>query len=93
MREEGGALLQRLLRHKGIRYGRQLGRVAATRYEEVVVDRLYPGNVHLTEALRPLVLATERTLELNEESRKRTLLRIDAGGGSLDDVNWCLDRG
>lgn len=78
---------------ESIRYGRQLGRVAATLYEEVVVDRLYPGNAHLTEALRPLVLATEQTLALDESRRQRTLLRIDAGGGSLSDVNWCLDRG
>ncbi|MCA1607204.1 MAG: transposase, partial [Acidobacteria bacterium] len=76
-----------------IRTGRQLGRVAATLYEEVVVDRLFPGNAKLTEALQPLVLATEETLALDESRRKRTLLRIDAGGGSLGDVNWCLGRG
>ena len=87
------------LAHKGyfakdsIRTGRQLGRVAATLYEEVVVDRLYPGNAKLTEALQPLVLATEATLGLDESRRQRTLLRIDAGGGSLGDVNWCLGRG
>ncbi len=86
------------LAHKGyfakdnIRTGRQLGRVAATLYEEVVVDRIFPGNAHLTEALRPLVLATEQTLALDESRRQRTLLRIDAGG-SLGDVNWCLGRG
>ncbi len=78
---------------ESIRYGRQLGRVAATLYEEVVVDRLYAGNAHLTEALRPLVLATEQTLQLDESRRQRTLLQIDAGGGSLADVNWCLGRG
>jgi len=78
---------------EGIRYGRQLGRVAATLYEEVVVDRLFPGNAKLTEALQPLVLATEATLALDETRRTRTLLRIDAGGGSLGDVNWCLERG
>ena len=25
--------------------------------------------------------------------RRRTVIRVDAGGGSLDDVNWCLERG
>ena len=47
---------------ESIRYGRQLGRVAATLYDEVVVDRLYPGNAHLTEALRPLVVPTEKAI-------------------------------
>ncbi len=28
----------------GIRYGRQLGRVIASRYEEIVVDELFAGN-------------------------------------------------
>lgn len=72
--------------------GRQLGRVTAAHNEEIVVDRLYPGNAKLTEALRPLVLAAEQTLELDEEKRKHTVLRVDAGGGSLSDVNWMLGR-
>ena len=75
------------------RRGRQLGRVLATRYEEVVVDRLFEGTTQLTTALQPLVQAAERTLALDERKRTRTLVRIDAGGGSLDDVNWLLSRG
>lgn len=76
-----------------IRYGRQLGRVVATHYEEIVVDRLFPGNIQLTTALQPLIMAAEETLELDEEKRNRTIIRVDAGGGSLDNVNWCLERG
>jgi hypothetical protein len=44
------------------RRGRQLGRVLATQYEEVVVDRLFAGNVQLISALQPLVEAAETTL-------------------------------
>jgi hypothetical protein len=77
----------------GIRYGRQLGRVVATRYEEIVTDRLFGGGVQLNRALRSLVTAAEQTLESSYYRRQRTVLRIDAGGGSLDDVNWCLARG
>ncbi|MDQ3252746.1 MAG: transposase [Acidobacteriota bacterium] len=77
----------------GIRYGRQLGRVVATHYKEIVIDRLCAGSVQLTKALRPLVEGAEQTLELTEAKRARTILRIDAGGGALDDVNWCLSRG
>jgi hypothetical protein len=75
------------------RRGRQLGRVLATRYREVVVDRLYPGTVQLREALPPLVAAAETTLALTPEQRVRTILRVDAGGGTLADLNWALERG
>lgn len=78
---------------RGIRYGRQLGRVVATDYQEVVTDRLYAGNVQLGKALRQLVALAEQTLELNEYRRGRTILRLDAGGGSIDEVNWLLARG
>ena len=78
---------------KGIRYGRQLGRVVATHYQEIVCDRLYPGNVQLSKSLRQLVALAEETLDLNDYRRGRTILRIDAGGGSLDEVNWLLARG
>ncbi len=75
------------------RRGRQLGRVLASRYEEVVLDRLFEGTTQLTKALQPLMEAAEGTLELDEGKRARSVVRIDAGGGSLDDVNWLLARG
>jgi hypothetical protein len=68
------------------RRGRQLGRVLATRYGEVVVDQLFEGRTKLAEAFQPLVQAAEQTLGLDEAKRVRTLLRVDAGGGSLADV-------
>jgi hypothetical protein len=75
------------------RRGRQLGRVLASRYGEVVVDRLFEGTTQLTRALQPLMQAAEETLQLDEIKRARTIVRVDAGGGSLDDVNWLLERG
>jgi hypothetical protein len=75
------------------RRGRQLGRVLASRYGEIVVDRLFDGKTQLTRALQPLILAAEATLQLDEDKRRRTIVRMDAGGGSLDDVNWLLARG
>ena len=75
------------------RRGRQLGRVLATHYDEVVVDRLFEGRTSLASAFQPLVQAAEQTLGLDDAKRSRTLLRVDAGGGSLDDVNWALSRG
>src|SRR5256886_1629214 len=75
------------------RRGRQLGRVLATLYEEVVVDRLFAGNVQLIKALQPLVEAAETTLQLDEAKRARTIIRVDAGSGTRDDLNWRLSRG
>jgi len=65
----------------------------ASLYDEVVTDRLFDGKTQLTKALVPLLLAAEQTLELDEGKRKCTIARVDAGGGSLDDVNWMLSRG
>ncbi len=75
------------------RRGRQLGRVLATQYEEVVVDQLFAGNVQLIKALQPLVEAAETTLQLDDAKRRRTIIRLDAEAGTEDDLNWLLSRG
>jgi hypothetical protein len=75
------------------RRGRQEGYVLASWYEEIVVERVYAGSIQLNRALRPLVEAAEKTLGLDARKRRRTILRIDAGGGSVSDVNWLLTRG
>jgi hypothetical protein len=74
------------------RRGRQLGRVLASNYHEIVVDQLGGGTTYLRTALRPLVEATEQLLELDQEKRARTIVRIDAGGGSVESINWLLAR-
>ena len=75
------------------RRGRQLGRVVATQYNEVVVDRLYRGKRQMERSLQELVTVAEEVLELDESRRKRTIIRVDGGGGRDADVNWLLDRG
>ena len=74
------------------RRGRQLGRVLATHYQEVVLDQVFDGKTQLTSALQPLVSAAAAVLELDEDRRARTIVRVDAGGVSLDDVNWLLEQ-
>jgi hypothetical protein len=56
------------------RRGRQLGRVLATRYGEVVVDRLFEGRTSLASSFQPLIQAAEQTLELDGAKRSRTRL-------------------
>jgi hypothetical protein len=75
------------------RRGRQEGYLIGTWYEEIIVERIYEGTTQLNRALRPLVEAAESCLELDEAKRKRTILRIDSGGGSAEDINWALERG
>ena len=74
------------------RRGRQLGRVLATRYDEIVVDRLYDGKRQLHRSLKELLTSTEEALELSENKRKLTIVRIDGGGGEDEDINWVLNR-
>ena len=75
------------------RRGRQEGYVIGTWYEEIVVEWLFDGKAQLNKALRPLIEATEQVLELDKGKRTRTILRIDSGGGSVEDINWLLERG
>jgi len=73
--------------------GRQLGRVLATRYDEIVVDRLFTGKRQLVDSLKTLVRLAEQSLVLSPAQRRRTILRIDGGGGSDPNINWMLNRG
>jgi hypothetical protein len=74
------------------RRGRQLGRVLATWYDEIVIDRLYDGKRQLHGSLQELLLAAEDVLELDDDKRQRTIVRVDGGGGEDDDINWMLSR-
>jgi len=75
------------------RRGRQLGRVLATWYDVVVVDRLYDGKTQLPRVFQELVQTAGDVLNLDEARRRRTVLRVDSHGGSQDDVNWALEQG
>ncbi|MCB8944552.1 MAG: transposase [Ardenticatenaceae bacterium] len=72
--------------------GRQLGRVYATLYDEIVTERLYCGKTQLNRSLLALVADAETVLNLNPGFRKRTILRIDGGGGNDSDINWLLQQ-
>lgn len=79
--------------HRKNARGRQLGRVIATDYDEVLTERLFPGKRQLEVSLLELVDATAQTLNLDEKKRKNTLLRIDGGGGSDTNIHALLERG
>src|SRR5258705_5523330 len=74
------------------RRGRQLGRVVASLYDEIVVERLYDGKRQLDRSLTELVVAAEGVLNLSVANRQRTVVRVDAGGGTDEDINWLLSH-
>lgn len=75
------------------RRGRQLGRVLASRYDEIVFEQLYPGSRQLERSLPALVEGAEQVLGLTRPKRTHTVVRVDGGGGSDGDLNWLLARG
>lgn len=85
--------------------GRQIGRVVASDYDEIVVERLYDGARQLERSLPELVEAAEHVLQLDQATdmkgmtgpnglnyRENTLVCVDAGGGSDSDIDWLLAR-
>jgi hypothetical protein len=75
------------------RRGRQQGRVLASQYGEIVCDALYPGNTLLVQVLPDLITQAESVLGLTPFQRRRTLIRVDGGGGSVGSLNFLLSRG
>jgi hypothetical protein len=75
------------------RRGRQEGYVVASQYGEIVIKRIYDGTTQLNVAFQPLVQAAQETLKSTPEQRSRTILRVDSGAGSVEDVNWALEQG
>jgi hypothetical protein len=72
--------------------GRQLGRVIASHYDEVITERLFTGKRQLETSLLELVEATVQTLQLDKNKRKNTVLCIDGGGGSDANIATLLAR-
>jgi len=73
--------------------GRQLGRVLATDYDELIVDRLSDGKRQLNRSLPELIGQAQRVLALDAEKRRATIVRIDGGAGDDLDINWMLAQG
>lgn len=75
--------------------GRQLGRVLAEAYDEVVADRLYEGRRQLERGVPELLTLAERALPAlgrDEKARQNTAIRLDAGGGTDANFDLLLGR-
>ena len=78
--------------HRGAT-GRQEGRVYASEYDETVCVRLFEGNTTTAASVEPLLKDAQDAFAFTPEQRARTVIRIDAGGGTVADVNACLQAG
>lgn len=74
-------------------YGRQHGRALAAPYDEVIVERLYTGNTHLAQVMRHVLEDVESIVPLTPRQRPSVVVRMDAAGGRIDDIDWLLARG
>lgn len=79
------------VKKKGKR-GRQLGRVTS-QYKEIIYEQLYPGRKQLEKSLHDLVANSAELLQLTSAQRKRTVIRIDAGGGTESNINQLQQQG
>lgn len=76
--------------------GRQLGRVLASAYDEIIVDRLYEGRRQLERSVAELIALAERALPCLGQvakARENTVVRLDAGGGTRANLDHLLTRG
>jgi len=70
-----------------------LGRVWATLYGELVIDRLYSGKIQLEKSFQQLVEMAAEVLDLVPAKRRRTILRFDANAGTDKHIGWALEQG
>ncbi|HEY6071870.1 MAG TPA: transposase [Anaerolineales bacterium] len=89
---QGEGVTKGYFAHQRSQRGRQLGRVLATDYGELVVEQLYPGQRQLERGFTPLLEAAEKVLDLTDNRRARTIVRADGGAGSDANINWALHR-
>lgn len=62
------------------------------RYAETLWSELYSGNTTTSTCLQPAALAIERSFDLDDPHRRRTVYRLDGGAGTDENLAWLLAR-
>jgi hypothetical protein len=73
--------------------GRQLTRVSAIDHQETIWSEVFPGNQHTVNCLPDALKGVQSSLELDEKQRRRTVWRMDGGGGSDANFRLLLQQG
>ena len=79
--------------HRKNKTGRQAGRVLASAHNEVVTDDVFVGTEQLAFAVPRLLEEASRVLNLTKETKARTLVRLDAGGGTKGEIEGLIQAG
>lgn len=72
--------------------GRQLGRVTS-QYDEIVYEHLFSGKRQLEKSLQGLVDQSAQALKLTQKQISRTVIRVDAGGGTEANITQLQQKG
>ena len=75
--------------------GRQLYRVSASQYDEIVYEQVCSGNIGSAQLaiFIEVVKASWETLKLSAEDKSRVLIRLDSGYGTTEIINYLLSEG
>jgi hypothetical protein len=75
--------------------GRQLFRFRAAAYNEIIYEEVFPGNTNSSNLanFKKVLAATFANLGLKPEQKGGVLLRMDAGFGTTDILNYLLEEG
>jgi Transposase DDE domain group 1 len=75
--------------------GRQLFRFSAASYNEIIYEEVFPGNTTSSNLanFKKVLEATFATLGLKPEQKGAVLLRLDAGFGTSEILNYLLEEG
>jgi len=72
---------------------RQVVRVIADPYGEIVCELLKPGKTASRDCLKEAIQMAADVLELTPEQKARTVVCFDAGFGTMENLNWLLHHG
>lgn len=75
--------------------GRQLVRVSASQYDEIVYEQVFPGNTACVDLaiFQQVVQGASAVLGLSSGDKSQVLLRLDGGYGTSEIVNYLLAEG
>lgn len=75
--------------------GRQLCRVNASQYDEIVYQQVLPGNASSSdlESFKTVLSATFHMLGLSSEQKGQLLIRLDGGFGTTAIIEYLLSEG
>jgi Transposase DDE domain group 1 len=73
--------------------GRQLVKAISPGYGEVIFCKLHPGNTNSCEVLKQTMNEVERVLGSSPHNRQRTLIRLDGGFGTDENIEWLCSWG